>query len=332
MRKSKIIIPIIGMMMLSTAATVSGTVAWFTAQRTYNNTISSFGIREIDGNMTFVSASNIVGTTVENNAATSTVEVSLAVGGHASYLADASWNYHTHILYTDNGSATNTSTGFNESSFISLGTADGTSGNEASKWKVSASEDNYLYYACAYQIVLAYDFTQSDHPVNLMLDLTDSGCSFTHATGEAGTSATEIYSGLRIGFLSEGYQYDEGSIHSSNRVIAPFQGTAANVKCVRDTSSVETVVAAGLINSSTGTFNSPKHSDYTSVSEFGAEYLGTFHEDIHPDNLIHSDQLALNIVIWLEGTDPNVISANTKSTFSASLKFYCIQGLESDFY
>ena len=43
MKKSKIIVPALGLLLLSTAASVSGTVAWFTANRTYNTTISSFG-------------------------------------------------------------------------------------------------------------------------------------------------------------------------------------------------------------------------------------------------------------------------------------------------
>ena len=34
MKKAKILIPALGMMMLSTAAAVSGTMAWFTASRT----------------------------------------------------------------------------------------------------------------------------------------------------------------------------------------------------------------------------------------------------------------------------------------------------------
>ena len=44
MKKSKVLIPALGVLILSTAASVTGTVAWFTASRTYNTTIGDFAV------------------------------------------------------------------------------------------------------------------------------------------------------------------------------------------------------------------------------------------------------------------------------------------------
>ena len=324
MKKSKIIVPALGLLLLSTAASVSGTVAWFTANRTYNNTISSFGVREIEGNLTVEGVANISGTTVNNNSGTSTVTASLAVSSNASYLADASWEYDTGILYTDNGSATNTSTGVNESSFIELGTADGTSGNEASKWKVSASESNYLYYACAYSVTFSYDFTNSDGAMNLFIDLSSGGSTFSAVKVDGG-KANEIKSGLRIGLVGITTTNETGTTSASSKVLAPFQGTTDNVKCVDSVSGVKTVPSGTVLsNSSDGTFSLAKAADGSANQNTRADYLGTFSKDT-TDNSYYLDRVTVKVIIWLEGTDPDVRSADTysKNTFSANMKFYC---------
>lgn len=44
MKKSKIIVPALGLLLLSTAASVSGTVAWFTANNKYHTTVGSFAV------------------------------------------------------------------------------------------------------------------------------------------------------------------------------------------------------------------------------------------------------------------------------------------------
>ena len=324
MKKSKIIVPALGLLLLSTAASVSGTVAWFTANRTYNNTISTFGVGEIDGNLSVTSVANIAGTTVSNNTGTSTVEAQLAVDTHASILADASWEYDSGILYTDNGSVTNSSTGVNETSFISLGTADGSVGNEASKWKVSASETNYMYYACAYTMTFKYDFTNSDSAMNLFIDLSSTGTSFS-STKVDNEKANEIKSGLRVGFVGTTTTNETGATTTSPKVLAPFQGTAGNVKCVDSVSGVKAVpTATVLTNSSNGAFNVAKAADEEGSQTSRLDYLGTFSKDT-TDNSYYLDRVTVKVVIWLEGTDPDVVSASTysKNTFSANIKFYC---------
>ena len=61
MKKSKIIVPALGILLLSTAASISGTVAWFTASRTFSTHVNAFSVGSVDGNLSGVCA-GVVGT------------------------------------------------------------------------------------------------------------------------------------------------------------------------------------------------------------------------------------------------------------------------------
>ena len=65
MRKSKVIIPALGVLILSTAASVTGTVAWFTANRTAIITAGEFAVVKT-GNDLSVTLGAGVGTAVVN--------------------------------------------------------------------------------------------------------------------------------------------------------------------------------------------------------------------------------------------------------------------------
>ena len=121
MKKSKIIVPALGVLLLSTAASISGTVAWFTASRTFATSVSQFGVGSIDGELTAEVAADI-GTKV--GSAENIIE--FAVGSTASILTDGSYDSSAKLVYTDNALVTEDSAiggvGFNETSFHTVGT------------------------------------------------------------------------------------------------------------------------------------------------------------------------------------------------------------------
>ena len=83
MKKSKIIVPALGLLLLSTAASVSGSVAWFTANRVYGFTAGQFAVVNTKDNLN-CTLGNGFGTTTSNN------EVSVTSGYK---LTDASFDH-----------------------------------------------------------------------------------------------------------------------------------------------------------------------------------------------------------------------------------------------
>ena len=65
MKKSKIIVPALAVLLLSTAASVTGTVAWFTASRTYRLTAGDFAVVNTKDNLECV-LEGLYGTTADN--------------------------------------------------------------------------------------------------------------------------------------------------------------------------------------------------------------------------------------------------------------------------
>ena len=65
MKKSKIIVPALGIILLTTAASVTGTVAWFTANTVYTATMGEFAVVNTKNNLS-CTLGNGVGTVADN--------------------------------------------------------------------------------------------------------------------------------------------------------------------------------------------------------------------------------------------------------------------------
>ena len=59
MKKSKIIVPALAILVLSTAASITGTVAWFTAQNTFNTQVGEFAVVRTNGDLRVVQTAGI---------------------------------------------------------------------------------------------------------------------------------------------------------------------------------------------------------------------------------------------------------------------------------
>ena len=85
MKKSKIIVPALGLLLLSTAASVSGSVAWFTANRVYGFTAGEFAVVNTKDNLNCTLAEGF-GTDVNNGSSSVAVET-------GKKLTDASFDH-----------------------------------------------------------------------------------------------------------------------------------------------------------------------------------------------------------------------------------------------
>lgn len=91
--KTKIVVPALGLLLLSTAASITGSVAWFTANRTFKMTAGDFAVVNTKNNLQATLAAGI-GTALGNPASG---EYNIKLGGAYS-LTDASFNHNSTTL------------------------------------------------------------------------------------------------------------------------------------------------------------------------------------------------------------------------------------------
>ena len=299
MKKSKIIVPALGILLLSTAASISGTVAWFTASRTFSTQVGEVGVASIDGNLSGVVAGN-VGTKEAKSEGSAVNDKILFqnADGQPSVLTDASYNDVTSskMLYTDEPIQSEANNGVNTSKFLEVGT-EGNSWKAASK-TVETVTTNY-YYAVSWDITLTYTYAAVENDVHIFLDKANSTFS----------SQLTLKTGFRLCL--------EDSQLTNSLVYAPFSEdeTISHVS-----STTGTTATTNVIKSNTSVTPAADNLSAAAAKEVPG-YLGTVTKA--------SNSLSIHVVCWLEGLDANVITANIDAAkvISGTLAFYCRNAL-----
>ena len=176
MKKSKIIIPALGMLLLSTAASITGTVAWFTTVSSATANITSFAVRKLGGDLSYTVAA---GTGTQKVDSTDTSAITLK--GTNPALCDASYNHSTGYVWKANSNA---------SAFTSI-----TTESEAN-WSVSGT-DQVTYYAVSWTYTFSYAFGGDSTAMNLYFDAATSTVTPTQTTAAATGQSEQTYKGFR---------------------------------------------------------------------------------------------------------------------------------------
>lgn len=295
MKKSKIIVPALGIMCLSTAAAVTGTVAWFTAARVKSFSMSGITAVNPESGLT-LSLTNV------NNTVVSGEDPNLNVA-HAA-LRDGSVDVANGKVYGSVLADDGTLSAFKDVTSISKSTS-GTITDHyyAGNVKV-ANVDTDIFYATEFTA----DFGLSrdgGYTYNLFFDPVNSTVSTpTEASGK-----TSVLRGLRIGMKAGSEWF----------VWAPLTKDAS-VKYVNGTdksSNVQTLAAANLIKGA-GTALPSDEIVADATAQARVEYLGKPTE---------ADPLSVTIYTWFEGTDSAVVNeaVELETAFSASLSFKMIR-------
>ena len=300
MKKSKIIVPALGVLLLSTAASISGTVAWFTASRTFSTHVNAFSVGSVDGNL-----SGVVAGVVGSKAGTTTVAndtAIFAVGDVTSILTDASYDCSSGILYTDEPITSEEGSGVNTSSFIDLGTTN------ATNWKAGSKSGSDYYYAVQWTITLKYEGSAIANDVHIFFDQ-----AATAASLKVNGSAAVVDNTADAAKLANGIRF---CMESTSKKInyAPLRtGTIKNVCATSGASATENTTP--LID---GDDEIAKLADNQNASTAAANaaYLGT----VAPDT-----DFVVTVTCWLDGLDADVLTANLTgfSSIQGSLCFYC---------
>lgn len=300
MKKSKIIIPALGVILLTTAASVSGTVAWFLATKDITVTAASFKVNNIDGSLDAVAVAG-VGTTANQKAVTVAEKTELTDGSfdHTSKKAvrlnKSTWELGDgHVVYDD------------------LGVADKDA--DPQKWLISTGTDGVKYYAAvSFAYELTYTFQGATEAQDLYFDWKTSTLT---ATSVSEGDAQNTQYGFRI------FMYTKtNSILWSNHDISG------------ETPKAPTYVTASHKNQAGIDYASPVVVLAEQTAEASQTEIKTLLDKGDPSDAqkelklgqfttaTGGNKITVNCVAWFEGTDPNVISGAKMATMSASLSF-----------
>lgn len=345
MKKSKVIIPAMALLLFSTAASVTGTVAWFSSTRTFITSANQFTVKEVEGGLEAV-VSGGVGTQAYNAAGTATATADYGTDAktikskanclltHGSFnpdlTADGATNRQAWIINRDSES--------NDTHYASKGTlkaAETTNSNWVAYTDTEATPNSY-YVAFSWTIKFTYTFNSETKNVGLYFNQQASKLTVTPGTGGAANSNT--FSAFRIAFMPLTASDGDSAAAADAKVrlwcaTAPstegknyvYGSSAAHVSTHADDDYMACNSAADVSADNDDTRywkDNPQATDATTAAEEAtnkarSDRLCTF-KKAGTGNVIY-----VKCVAWFEGEDVNTIkSGNRLDTVKADMSFY----------
>lgn len=291
MKKSRIILPAVALLTISTVAAASSTVAWFSATREITINTNEVGVYNPESNLEIVlTGVTEAGSKVKDNEP--------RIIDLPSYLRDGSVDLNSGKVYKKDLVATDT---YNE-----------VTGFTSEKALIN-DQETVIYRATSWKMTFSMkDATPDSYAI--FLNISDLATSFTHkAVSEK--DEHNVYKSLRLGL-----KYDGGFV-----VVAPFYDATDNsLAYVNGTSSTGTYDKAiiksstkiGTSEITTDTLNSDGYKDTNA-------YVGTIAGG-------KDKSLDVTAYLWFEGMDKNCVNGaesvlNTK--VNAALSFYSVRVL-----
>lgn len=292
MKKSRIILPAVALLTISTVAAASSTVAWFSATREITINTNEVGVYNPESNLEIVlTGVTEAGSKVKDNAP--------KIIDLPSYLRDGSVDLNSGKVYKKDLVATDT---YNEVT------------NFTSEKALINDQETVIYRATSWTMNFSMkDATPDSYAI--FLNISNLATSFTHkAVSEK--AEENVYKSLRLGL-----KYDGGFV-----VVAPFYDATNDnsLAYVNGTSSTGTYYKAIIANSAKiGT------SEITTDTLNGAGYKDT---NAYVGTIAGGKDQSLEVTayLWFEGMDKNCVNGlesvlNTK--VNAALSFYSVRVL-----
>ena len=286
MKKSRIIIPALAMIAFSVAASISGAVAWFTANRTANIEAGNYTVVKTSSNLSVTLADGI-GTQINNSTGVVTVNNKLT-DGSVEHRTDSTANPAiSPKIYTPN----ETKTAIESSVGVEAAVA-----NDLFRGKDSSNAD--IYTAVTFGMTFEIEFGSAQKDIGLFLDCTADHSRFELAGDSVGAQA-KTAKGFRVALIP--------TAASTNGRAVVFADLQESAKCkhVADGNFAGVAYSGDLCDSaySTALPTSGNLASYTGR----ADYLGKF---AYPAANAASMkvQLAFTVVCWFEGTDEEIVN------------------------
>ena len=282
-KKSSVIVPALARIAVTAAASVSGTVAWFTATRTANATGGQFVVGTNEGDLK-VSVSNGVGVTNSVDAATAVTIVTQQTNNELNTLLDASYNGEK--IFTDyEGGAT-----------------------AYKEVNAQYATDSKYYYAFSWDLNFTVDVSKVTSNYDIFFDV--AGSSVTENTAGATASALRVSMGTgtsRIVWAPNSAAADAKSY------VVSTTGTAEYAIASVPTDDKD---GHGLIANDNNSFTTKATSNGTNNSKRG-DYLGTCTKE----GETNTTKLSVHFVVWYEGLDKNLVNGNLGSLANLTTNF-----------
>ena len=300
MKKSKILIPAFAVLALSVGASVTGTVAWFTANRTQSFN-STFGIKDSQGAMTITSEANVnAGTKLkENDTKNIIVDGNLT---HGSYNALNDMSGHLYVAKItenpNNADKPYVIDGYVDHNGIPSKNGDAVNPTQ-SDWLASSTADNKLWYGVSWESTFTLNNGGIKGNNHLFLDIKNSTLGASRQEGTA-------HDGFRIAIM--------GRIDKTEPLVLGADNVKEHVNGTEAGSHDKFGEFYHLFGEAT--YKSAIDDDTVAHYTANDGYIGTFPE---------SNKITLTFVAWFEGQDANVISKtenNALEDISANLTFY----------
>lgn len=300
MKKSKILIPAFAILALSVGASVTGTVAWFTANRTQSFT-STFGIKDSEGAMIITSEANAnAGTKVES-------DKNIIVDGnltHGSYNALNDMSGHLYVAkITENPN--NVDKPYEINGYVDHNSIPDKNGDAVnvtqSEWLASSSADNKLWYGVSWESTFTLNNGGIKGNNHLFLDIKNSTLGASYKEGTA-------HDGFRIAIM--------GKTNDTEKTEALVLGADKVKDHVNGTTAESHDDFKEFYHSFGDTYKSAIDDDTVTSYKANDGYIGAF-----PEN----NTIKLTFVAWFEGQDAHVISNTANSSLAAitaNLTFY----------
>jgi hypothetical protein len=290
MKKSKIIAPAAAILVFSSAAAVTGTVAWFTANRVATVGMTSITAVNPEAGLTY-KLTNLAGTTPSGAASTQFAETGSVA--HEN-LRDASVDLTAETIAVWRSIIT----GSEQPATFEAVTDDAAHLKGGTIGSGESAKD--YYYATKFSIEFKLSDTSNNKNYELFYD--NSGSTFTHNSAKAAK-------GLRIGIV----------VGNNRWVIAPFQ-TESPLSHVATASSTANFENAKCFVDGSSQENNLATATASTISNDAAKllkgYLGT----------LNTTNVTATVYTWIEGTDAATINENVDGVaMASSLKFRMIE-------
>lgn len=314
MKKSKIIIPALALLAFSTAASVTGAVAWFTANRTATIDAGSYTVVKTNANLEFELGDGI-GTEVD-----STDDHVINFNG---LLTDGSVNHKTQKVYTPDSFGTGHAA--DPKGEIDLnGTYPLDPGGETLEDLLTRGETDdttpvTIYTAATFDITFTITFGQVPGDIGLYLDNTAGKSQFVVDGNPAPTAVTAT--GFRMAFLPKA-----ASTNGRATVFADLQ-TASNCHYISNKTQAM-LPGTDYVSTDYDLIHSGYSTALPTASTIRADaiarpdYLGYF--AFQADTPV---TLSYTVVAWFEGTDPNVVNQDIIANYQTVISTLCFEAV-----
>ena len=348
MKKTKVVIPALGIIAFATAASITGTVAWFTSSRTATISTTDFAVVKTDGALD-VSCEYGVGTAITNDLESKPTVVNPVTNAK---IGDISFDPANKQLWNDTGAGT---------AFRKIGDTDDyadqpdTNGAGSHPWKINET----TYHAFTWKVKLQVEWGADKTAYNLFFDYKSS--TMTASSQASGNYVTA--KGFRIAFISQDGSHvavwsDTTDVARAAVNLNPGEGVgqdddtddpgeaASTMSAVTEVSTVGTVREYGVspLNSGFSYFGADKYAaasvapssatktkvgfvkavDGEANQNLREDYLGQI---AYSTTLNTTDGGAHNhayiyCVAWYEGTDAAVVNDVDLAKVKSTIHFY----------